>query len=126
MLCDDIDARLCYMSQRLQSEFSIRDAKLDKIGSQATNERVSQVLGLLEVPDYQTQFKRLPPAALNKAMKHLQEAMGGVSPATDHYNDLRTALARLQRADSTANLEVPDLTPNLSNISEEAFAKGGK
>jgi hypothetical protein len=116
------------MRERL-SQFGISDLQLDGIGNiqlQQDEEKLSLVLGLVEIPDSLDHFKRLPPASLNKAMKLLQQAMGCISPADENYNDLRTALMRLQRADSTANLEAPDLTPHITDISDESFAKGGK
>jgi len=116
------------MRERL-SGFGISDLQLEGIGNlqeQQDEERLSSVLRLAEIPDSLDHFKRLPPASLNKAMKLLQQAMGCISPAAENYSDLRTALMRLQRADSTANLEAPDLTAHITDISDEAFAKGGR
>ncbi len=59
-------------------------------------------------------------------MGFLQRVLDVLSPASPHYLEIHTALMRLQRADSTANLEAPDLTPHISNISDEPFAKGGE
>ena len=67
----------------------------------------------------------LPPSSLHKAMALLQRVLDTISPASPRYLDVHTALMRLQRADTTANLEAPDLTPHISDISDEPFAKGG-
>ncbi|KAG8825396.1 hypothetical protein FRC19_011512 [Serendipita sp. 401] len=58
-------------------------------------------------------------------MMLFQAAMDAVSPTSEEYSNIRTALMRLQLADSAATLEAPDLTPHVSEISEEPFAKGG-
>lgn len=58
-------------------------------------------------------------------MALLQRVLDTISPASPHYLDVHTALMRLQRADTTANLEAPDLTAHISDISDEPFAKGG-
>jgi len=58
-------------------------------------------------------------------MAFLQRVLDTISPASPHYLEVHAALMRLQRADTTANLESPDLTPHISDISDEPFAKGG-
>jgi hypothetical protein len=84
------------------------------------------ILSLLSTPDGIDRMECLPLSSLHKAMAFLQRVLDTVSPASPHYLEVHTALMRLQRADSTANLEAPDLTPHISDISDEPFAKGGR
>lgn len=123
MLYDDITAKYMQILEQM-NHFGVDCTTLIS-GTRNNSELLSCALALLEAPNGVDQLKTLPQSSLYKAMKLLQRAMNCVSPATDHYEELRTALMRLQRADSTANLEAPDLTPHISDISDEPVAKGG-
>ncbi|KAG8829679.1 hypothetical protein FRC17_006198 [Serendipita sp. 399] len=98
----------------------------ENVGGTRTNpELVSSVVALLACPDGLDRLENLHTTSLHKAMMLFQAAMDAVSPASDEYGNIRVALTRLQLADSAATLEAPDLTPHISDISEEPFAKGG-
>lgn len=85
----------------------------------------SIVLALLETPDGVDRLECLPPSSLHRAMELFQRALNSISPAHKKYVEVMAALTRLQHADSTANLEAPDITATITNISDEPFAKGG-
>jgi hypothetical protein len=83
------------------------------------------VLALLECRDGVDRLENLPPSSLQKAMELFERALGSLSLASAEFSDVRAGLMRLQVADSAANLEATDLTANISDISDEPFAKGG-
>lgn len=86
---------------------------------------IPTVLSILDTPDGLDRMECLPLSSLHKAMALLQRVLDVLSVANPRYLEVHAALMRLQRADSTANLEAPDLTPHISDISDEPFAKGG-
>ncbi|PVG00772.1 hypothetical protein CPB86DRAFT_782329 [Serendipita vermifera] len=86
---------------------------------------LASVLALLECPDGVERLENLPPSSLQKAMEIFERALASLSLASPYFHDVRAGLIRLQVADSTVNLEATDLTPNISDISDEPFAKGG-
>ncbi|KAG8829493.1 hypothetical protein FRC18_009267 [Serendipita sp. 400] len=94
-------------------------------GAKTNPELISSVVALLTSSDGLDRLENLQSTSLHKAMMLFQAAMDAVSPTSEEYSNIRTALMRLQLADSAATLEAPDLTPHVSDISEEPFAKGG-
>ncbi|KAG8772883.1 hypothetical protein FRC16_005529, partial [Serendipita sp. 398] len=94
-------------------------------GAKTNPELISSVVALLTSSDGLDRLENLQSTSLHKAMMLFQAAMDAVSPTSEEYSNIRTALMRLQLADSAATLEAPDLTPHVSEISEEPFAKGG-
>lgn len=119
-MLDLMRARLVQLGVECQEQILLTHSKIT-----VHSELVPAVISLLDTPDGLDRMECLPPSSLHKAMAFLQRVLDVLSPASSQYLVVHAALMRLQRADSTANLEAPDLTPNISNISDEPFAKGG-
>lgn len=126
MQCEAIPDTLALLQQRM-SEFdvAIPEDYHKRARQSCKSSTPFAVLAVLRCPDGLERLECLPSTSLHKAMALLQNALDCLSPASDEYGEIRTALMHLQVVDSQATLEAPDLTAQISDISEEPFAKGG-